>query len=243
MNMTSLRYIVAVAALMLMTFPVNANTIVPGQTVSPDVFTLSTMPPLLGETTGTFSLATGGGNITGTYTDAVLVDPFGVTCAGCLDFAIQVTVNSGSPGAIQTVFDSGLRPGGVTPAAVDVGYVQGTGNVAPSTVNYGPAGVDMGFNLASPLTAGESTDFLLIATSATIYNSINVSAAQAAAGGAIFQLTGSIGANTATDIGTPSMSGNFFAPAVTTPEPSTLLLTFVGLLGLMGIAFRHKRLA
>jgi hypothetical protein len=230
----------AAAALMLTAFPANANSILPGQTVAPDVFNLASVPPLLGETTGSFSLSVGGGTITGTYVDAVLVDPLGITCAGCLDFALQIRVDSGSPGAIETVFNGGLKPSGI-PVATDIGYVTGSGDIAPSSVNYGPAGEDMGFNLASPLTAGESTDFLVIATDATNYKSLVITPSQAASTGGILQLTGSIGTNSALDVG---MAGTFYAPAaVPTPEPSTLWLTVAGLLGLMGTVLLRIRLA
>jgi hypothetical protein len=230
----------AATTLMLTTFPVNANTILPGQTVAPDVFTLTSVPPLLGQINGSFSLSVGGGTITGTYVDAVLVDPLGVTCTGCLDFALQISVDSGSPGAIEQVFNGGLKAGG-TPWATDVGYVTGSGDIAPSSVNYGPAGVDMRFNLALPLTAGESTDFLVIATDATSYNTIDVTPSQALSTGGILQLSGTNGTGVAGDVGMP---GNFFAPApLATPEPSTLWLTAAGLLGLMGTVLLRNRLA
>jgi len=231
----------AATTLILTTFPANANTILPGQTVAPDLFNLASVPPLLGETTGSFSLSVGGGTITGTYVDAVLVDPLGITCAGCLDFALQIRVNSGSPGAIETVFNGGLKPGGIIPLATDVGYITDSGDVAPASVGYGPAGEDMNFNLASPLTAGESTDFLVIATDATSYNTVNVTLAQAASTGGILQLSGTNGTSTAGDVG---MAGTFYAPAaLPTPEPSTLWLTAAGLLGLMGTVLLRNRLA
>jgi hypothetical protein len=202
----------------------------------PDVFTLASTPPLLGEIDGTFSLPVGGGTITGTYTDVVLVDPFGITCSGCLDFAIQVSINPGSSGVIDRVFNGGLLVNSL-PAATDVGYASGTGSIAPTLVNYGPAGEDMGFTVS--MGPGASTDFLVIATDATSYKTDDVSAAVAASTGGILQLSGTIGASTANDVG---MAGDFFVPVATT-EPSTLWLTAAGLLGLMGMALLRKRQA
>jgi hypothetical protein len=102
---TGLRYLGVAALLTLMAVPLHANPILPGQTVTPDVFT-PPIPLVLGETTGTFSLPVGGGSITGTYTDIVVADPNSTVCTGCLGFGLQITVDSTSPGAITTVFDS-----------------------------------------------------------------------------------------------------------------------------------------
>ena len=244
------RNVVAAIALMLLTYPLRANTIVPGQTgVTPDVFTLSGMPPVLNDATGNFTLTVGTGTITGTYEDVVLVDPFGVTCAGCLDFAMQIIVNSAPAGAgITSVYSAGFFDNLLnTPYATDVGYATGTGKVAPSSVNYGPAGVVMQFVLPSPLTAGESTDFLVVATNATSYNAEDITAAQAGSGSAALDLAGTLGGiSTQGGIGQPSNTGDFFIPKgtpVPSPEPSILVLTGMGLFVLMGMAFFRKQQA
>lgn len=79
MNVTRLRYLVAATALMLMTFPLYANVLHPGDTnVAPDVFSNPGNPPLLGNLTGTFSF----GGLTGSWQEVVLIDPLGVTCSG-----------------------------------------------------------------------------------------------------------------------------------------------------------------
>jgi hypothetical protein len=47
------------------------------------VFSNPGNPPLLGNLNGTFNF--GGGLLTGSWEEVVLVDPLGVTCSGCLE--------------------------------------------------------------------------------------------------------------------------------------------------------------
>ena len=218
MNVTRVRYPVAAIALMLMTFALHANPLLPGATVAPDVFTGSGTPPLLGDSTGTFNF---GGGVTGSYEDAVLLDPFGVTCSGCLDFAYQISLDPSSP---YPIFTSDLTAFfGYT---TDVGYITGSGNAVPNSVTRGPFGgsVDFNFNTAtSVLLPGESTDFFVVATNATGYDTNGV---LGITGGSVTQ----------------SVSGQIdglFEPTPV-PEPSTALLLS---LGLAGIAAFRKRLA
>ena len=76
------------------------------------------------------------------------VDPFGVTCAGCLDFAFQISVDTSAAGA--GIFSTGLsRFFGYT---TDAGYVTNSGDVVPNTVSRGPfgGGVTFLFNKPEP---------------------------------------------------------------------------------------------
>jgi hypothetical protein len=187
-----------------------ANTLTPGGTVSPDVFTVST-PPLLGDTTGTFNFDSGA--LTGSYEAAVLVDPFGITCAGCLDFAYRISLD---PNLSHPIFNLNLaRYVGFT---TDVGYVSGSGDVAPDSVNRIDAihGGIVGFffgNSANPLLfPGERSDFLVVATDATAYDT--------SGGVTIF-------AGRSPDIVSGTING-LFEPTVV-PEPSTVLLVSIAL--------------
>lgn len=91
-----LRYLVAAAALLLMTTPLRATTITPGQSgVLPTDFGVvpTTLTPL-DMVSGNFSLD--GGAVAGSYGEGVIVDPFGLTCTGCLDFFFQLGESSTS---------------------------------------------------------------------------------------------------------------------------------------------------
>jgi hypothetical protein len=118
MTLSRLRYHLA-ASLMLMTLPLAANVLVPGGTVSPDVFVGPGNPPLLGDITGTFNL--GSGALIGHWEEAVLVDPFSppTVCGGCLDFAFQITVDSSAAGGGIFSANFGRFFGYTT----DVGYI------------------------------------------------------------------------------------------------------------------------
>ena len=178
-------------ALLLIACTVHADQIGPGGSGPPDVFMLTSTPTALDTANGTFSMSVGGGTITGTYTEAVFDDPLGVTCPTCLDFALKVTVNSGSPGELLNVFY-----GAWSGYSTDVGYVPGSGGGDdPTTVSRGTAGVDIEFALASALTAGNSTDYFVIATNATSYSVDNIGAG----GESPLQLTGYYGGSEGTD--------------------------------------------
>jgi hypothetical protein len=206
---------------MPMTFALHANVLAPGDSnVLPDVFTVSGNPPVLGDNTGTFNF--GNGTITGTWESIVLVDPLGVTCAGCLDFVFQVSVDGGSAASLFA-----LTLGRFTGYSTDVGYVDGTG-YAPSFVSRGaPDGIPIGFNLIrnmSALPPGGSTAFFVVATNATAYDNRGIASLASFAFVDRTNLRGQI--------------GGLFEPA-SVPEPATALFVCFGLAGLA--ALRSKR--
>src|ERR1700730_4054976 len=112
--------LVAATSLILMTSPLHANPVLPGNTVTPDVFTVSGSPTFLNQTGGSFNFA--GGALTGVYSEVVLVDPFGITCSGCLDFAFQVELDEPSPSSINQLVMASFFG-----RSADVGYAVGFG--------------------------------------------------------------------------------------------------------------------
>lgn len=218
------RYAGAAAALMLSMVPLHANVLLPRDTNQPpDVFANSgSTPPLLGDLTGTFNI--GNGIVTGMWEEIVAVDPFGVTCNICLDFAFQVSIDLGSGGAI-----GGMNFARFTGYTTDVGYVADSGGTAPAAVSRGPFGGGIGFNLIlnnSALLPGSGTDAFVVATNATTYDTgggLTLSAYDFATGG---NITGQI--------------NNLFEPTLLAPEPSPALLMIIGLAGIAALRKRTR---
>lgn len=213
--------LIPATALMLVIVPLHANVLLPGDTNKPpDVFpNPGSTPPLLGDLTGTFSIA--GGTVTGSWEERVAVDPFGVTCSGCLDFGFEITNDPVSGGAIF-----GLNFARFFGYTTDVGYVPDSGGIAPTNVSRGPFGGGIGFNLilnAMALPPGGGTDFFVVATNATTFDTgggLTINAFDFATSG---NISGQV--------------NNLFEPTFI-PEPSTALLL---ILGLAGIAAIRKR--
>jgi hypothetical protein len=105
MVLTGVRRFFGATALLLTVLPLYANTLLPGDTGSPDIFADPGNVAPLNHVSGTFSFGSGIGLISGTYFEAVIVDPLGVTCSGCLDFVFQLTLD---PGLSAGIFNTSL---------------------------------------------------------------------------------------------------------------------------------------
>jgi hypothetical protein len=222
-----LSFTVPAIALVLMTSPLHATVIVAGQTnLVPEAFNLVGDPPILDEIQGNFNF--GNGALFGSYDVVVLVDPLGITCAGCLDFAFAINIDPESPDFAFSVNLSRFFG-----YSTNAGYVTGTGGpgaLDPIGVSRGPAGGGVGFaftNGASVLTPGSGTDFLVIGTNATTYDKLG---SLSISGG-----HDSNAANNITGIIAGVFEPTFIAPV---PEPSTVVLLSLGLLGIP--AFRRR---
>lgn len=222
----------ALAAGILVAFPLRANPVLPGSTVSPDIFPDPGSVPLLNHTSGTYSFGSGIGLITGTYVEDVAVDPFGVTCSGCLDFAYQVTLNP----LLSAGIDS-LILGRYTAFSTDVGYIAGTGRMGgnggdgvPVFVHRGPLGGSLGFAFASPsapapIGPGGESAFLIVATNAKTYDDLG-----------FLEISGGRGGSPASGQITGLFEPTFQNSA---PEPSTAVLLSIGVAGI--VSFSRKR--
>jgi hypothetical protein len=213
------------AALTFVSVPLHSTLLNPGDTgLIPDAFPDPGNVPLLDSVTGTFSFNNGAGTLSGMYEELVAVDPFGITCTGCLDFAVKVSVGPGQDpfvGAVSLGFFNGYT--------TDVGYVEGTavasggGSGNPLRVSRGAGGGGVTFRFAfpgtpTPIGAGGSSAFLVVATNATTYDRngwmvINGGAASSSAGGELTDL---------------------LEPTQIAPEPSTELPLSIGLAAFVG---------
>ncbi len=227
-------FVLALTAGILITFPLAANPILPGGTVIPDIFPDPGSVPLLNQTHGTYSFGSGIGLITGTYTEAVAVDPFGITCSGCLDFAYQVSLD---PGLSAGIFQ--LTMGWYYGYSMDVGYIEGTGHMGGSGGNGIPVSVFLGTRGGTPhfvfatrsaggaIGPGGLSAFLIVATDSKTYDS---SGFLAISGGR----AGSPANGQITGLFEPAFKGSV-------PEPSTAVLLGLGVAGIAGLSRRLRK--
>src|SRR4051812_44924069 len=101
--MRILTALAAVCALAVAAAGVQATPLPVGGTVIPEGLPDPGNVPVLASVSGTFDFGSGAGHITGTYEQGVLVDPFGLTCAGCLDFYAAVTLDGGLQAGINNI--------------------------------------------------------------------------------------------------------------------------------------------
>ena len=220
-NVTRLCQLVVAVMLLLTTATLHATTITPGQTgVSPTDFgTVTSTTPFLAMVNGSFSLD--GGAVVGGYGEGVAVDPFGVTCAGCLDFFFQVGNHSGSTLDITSVGLDGLFPSFTD----NVGYATETSGTefAPISASFGTGLPDAPITEFLTLLPGQDSDILVIATNATAY-----------------AVAGNLGISYE-PTGTGPVIGGMLTP-VQAPEPATMYLLGTGLLTLLGCSYYRKQL-
>ena len=205
--------LLAVSAALASAAPARAVLLTPGSTVALPGTTVAAEPQLAGvvqvDELIDFSFV---GDDTGGLISGHVQQRVVLAVDGTIDFYWRVFVDSESSGALGS-----FRFGDFFAPEYDADYrTDGLGTVAPTSATRFSGAFDsfVNFDFAGGLQPGESSFFLLMDTTATTY-----------AKTAIFDVT---------NVGQTHISGLFdaYSPAEVVPEPSTLALLGIGILGL-----------
>jgi hypothetical protein len=200
----------ALGAIAVATAPLAmATPITTGATVTPSSIasipgTLDSLYPAM---SGTFA----GSTFTATYTDSV----YKGNMFGANDLSFVISVKNLSGDAIESI-STGMLSGSFGPFSLDVDYLT-DGAVAPTSVS--DTGTSLHFSLVpSDLAPGQTSDTLVIETSATLATVGGLSAQDTLAG-----------------------NGSGYVPTAATPEPGSLMLLGTGLFGGAATLLRRRR--
>jgi hypothetical protein len=223
--------VAAVAALALASSNASANTLTPGSTVSPDVFTTVTLAPgstLIADTgTETFT-GVGSPAVAGTFREEVIQESAAANPLGGYTFVYQVHVT-----------------------AVDVGrFASGGWQLASSPVDVGTQASD---TTSATLLGSAGTVNAVSADwtvdKATLGWNFGGSSGTIPPGGFSFLLAVRTSNRTEAPVtvgiidgGTAALVGGFApGPANVAPEPSSLAIAGLGALGLIGYGLRRRK--
>ena len=157
--------LVAASLLWASTTPASANLVLPGGTVTPDLFGAISGSVLA--TTGTVPLTSVPPSFMSTYVEEVVAD---AGRGGLLDFILQTTNSPASGDALGRVTLTSLAG-----FATDVGTATSAGGLAggtapPVNITRGSAGNVVGFNFApGVLSPGTTSEILVVETNAPAF--------------------------------------------------------------------------
>jgi hypothetical protein len=216
--MHALKSLLMAACFVLAAPGLQATPLVIGSTVVPQALADPSAAQVLGSTTGNFDFGSGPGHLTGSFEQGVAVDPFGLTCAGCLDFYFSVHVDGGLTAGINFLLATSFKG-----FATSVGYIDEDGVKTPLSASRGSAS-PVGFRFVDPnstdfshvIGPGQTSATLIIATDATAYDRRGS-----------LSLFGGRDASQ----GTVTINTGIYQP-VAVPEPAEWVLFTVGLAGL-----------
>ena len=157
--------LVATSLLWASTTPASASPVLPGGTVTPDIF--GSISGSVLATTGTVTLTSVPSSFTSTYIEEVVADS---GRGGLLDFILQTTNSAGSTDALGRATLTSF-----TGFSTDVGTATSAGGLsggtaAPALIGRASTGDVIGFNFApGVLTPGTTSEVLVVETDATTF--------------------------------------------------------------------------